>query len=141
MTCKPLWFFIPFFGLLTSCAQISVTPEGVEQQVDLLLQQHQYDKALSTLVKVFPKHPEPARIERLHKEVSNKALSYEKKTVLQADKLIARGKWADALELYELAIRNYSKGTSLRKGLDKLHNIQAARIDELEIDILISHAE
>lgn len=141
MKFKPLYLFIPIFGFFTACAQVPISPESVEQQVDLWLQQQQYDKALDALVKVFPKHSDPRRIERLHKDVSGMALIYEKKTVQQADKLIAQGKWADALTLYDNASKNYSKGSTLKKGLNKLHNIQTKRLNELEIDILINHAE
>ena len=141
MTCKKLRTLIPLLLLLTACAQTPITPKDIEQKVDLWLQQQQYDKALKALVKAFPSHPDPARLKILHKEVSSEATSYEKKTVRHAKKLISEGKWADALELYERAIKNYSKGVKLKKGLNKLHDIQAERIDELEIDILIKHAK
>lgn len=106
-------------------------------QIDQLLKEKQYGEALDRLAGVDPNDPDFSEAIRRHEEVEQSAAQYEAGIERNADKLIRKGQWAEALDRYDEALERLPKSVVLKSGLAKLHNAQRERTQKLEEEKLL----
>jgi tetratricopeptide (TPR) repeat protein len=130
----PLLFgLIPI--LLGGCALL---PSQAPQDVDTLLAQQQYGRALESLARVDPKSPDYAAMAERRREVEAQAANYEQAVREQARRYIAIDDWAAALDHYDEALARLPQSMVLRDGLAQLHQQQATVLEGLEIERLLA---
>lgn len=126
---------------LNGCAYLASVSGDLDAQLDRWTAQQEYGKALAVLAHVKPTRADYAVLMRKRDTILAKAEQYERETVSQATDLARRGQWQQALERYDQALSRLPDGKILQAGHAQLLRQQAARLDELELDLLIARGE
>ncbi len=126
--------------ILGGCVTLPVETDKLGPQVDIWVAEKEYDKAIDALTQVDPKHPDYPQLSERRKEVEKLAAEYERQVIAQAIKLSDKGKWADALGLYDKALGQLADSAALRDGLADLHTRQQAALDEQNLKLLLHEA-
>ncbi len=139
---------LPLFGtllgavLLNGCVVMAVSPgPDLDQELDAWVGDREYGRALDTLARVDPKSPDYQRMAERRRQIEALASTYEKDVVAQAQKDVAKGDWAAALDAYDAAIKRMPGSTVLKDGLAALHRQQSAKVAEQQLELLISRAQ
>lgn len=134
---------LPLFALLAlnGCAYLASVSSDLDARLDSWVAQQEYGKALAALRHVKPTHANYAQLMKQRDAILLKSEQYERETVTQATELARRGQWAQALERYEQALSRLPEGKTLRAGQAQLLKQQAARLDDVELDLLIARGE
>lgn len=127
--------------LLNGCAYLASVSGDLDAQLDRWVAQLEYGKALAALNHVKPTRADYAALMKKRDTILIKAEQYERETVGQAAELARRGQWEQALERYEQALARVPDGKIVQTGHAQLLRQQAARLDELELDLLIARGE
>lgn len=126
---------------LNGCAYLASVSGDLDAQLDRWIAQQEYGKALAALGHVKPTRADYVALMRKRDTILLKAEQYERETVSQATDLARRGQWQQALERYDQALSRLPDGKILQTGHAQLLRQQAARLDELELDLLIARGE
>lgn len=134
---------LPLFLLLSlnGCAYLASVSSDLDARLDRWVAQQEYGKALAALRHIKPTHANYALLMKKRDAILIKSEQYERDTVAQATELARRGQWAQALERYEQALTRLPEGKTLRAGQAQLLKQQAARLDDVELDLLIARGE
>lgn len=126
---------------LGGCALIPVEPgPELQGQLDTWIAERRYGQALDVLSRVDPKSPHYQDMAERRRQVERLSEKYEREVVATARKDVAAGRWAKALDAYDLALERIPSSNLLRDGLAELHRQQAARVAEQELELLIRRA-
>ncbi|MFU8836871.1 MAG: tetratricopeptide repeat protein [Thiohalomonadaceae bacterium] len=123
--------------LLGGCVLL---PSQKTQDVDALLAQQQYGRALEILAQADPRSPEYTAMAERRREVEAQAANYEQTVRDRARQYIASGDWAAALDHYDEALARLPQSMVLRDGLAQLHQQQTQILEDLEIERLLAQA-
>lgn len=126
---------------LNGCAYLASVSGDLDAQLDRWTAQQEYGKALAALDHVKPTRADYVVLMKKRDTILVKAEQYERETVNQATDLARRGQWQQALERYDQALSRLPDGKILQTGHAQLLRQQAARLDELELDLLIARGE
>lgn len=126
---------------LSGCASLEAMRSDIGPRVDRWAAEHEYERALDTIARVDPKHPEyaalHARIPQLEKEAAN----YAQRVIARAEKLAAEEKWQAALDTYEHGLDKLPGNLALREARDRFLRERDERIEYLELRLLISRGQ
>ncbi|MEW6646608.1 MAG: tetratricopeptide repeat protein [Pseudomonadota bacterium] len=134
-----LIFMLPM--LLHGCAYLASVSGDVDHQIEQWVQQQEYGKALSALSYIKPQHPDYARLMKKRDAVVRQAEQYARDTANQSAELARQGQWAQALELSTAALKRFPESSVLQHNHQRLLQQQAARLDEIDLELLQARAE
>jgi tetratricopeptide (TPR) repeat protein len=126
---------------LNGCAYLASVSGEVESHVDRWMEQQEYGKALAALEHVKTGHPDYSQLMKKRETILRQATQYERKTVAKTTELAGQGKWTQALELQAQALSRLPDSAVLQDNQRRLLQLQAARLDELGLDLLLARAE
>lgn len=143
MSLKSLLRLLPLVALLLMQGCSLMQPKGDElaAQLDVLLADKRYGKALDALSRVPPDSPDYPRFAERRKQVEGLAAQHERKTLDEAQQLVTHDRWGEALDLYDEALARLPRSTVLRDGLAELHRLQQARLTVQQHELLIARGE
>jgi tetratricopeptide (TPR) repeat protein len=125
---------------LGGCNLIPVKEDDLDSQIETWVGDKAYGRAIDALTRIDPKNPRYPHFAERRRQVEALAADYERETVAQARKELARGNWAAALDRYDAALERLPKSTVLRDGLAELHQEQSTAVAREELDLLIARA-
>lgn len=140
MRVVPTLFLLGLVIALGGCNLIPVKEDDLDPQIEAWVGDRAYGRAIDALTRIDPKNPRYPHFAERRRQVETLAADYERETVAQARKELARGNWAAALDRYDVAMVRLPKSTGLRDGLAQLHQEQATAIAREELDLLIARA-
>lgn len=123
---------------LGGCAYIASVSDNFEQQLNEWVEQEEYGTALRALSYVKPDRPDYRRLMVRRETILRLSQLYEKRTVNRAEEHLREGRWAEALQLYEVGLDKLPESKALSDGYVHLQRLQAQRLAELETDLLIA---
>lgn len=126
---------------LNGCAYLASVSGDLESQVNQWVQQQEYGKALAALGYVKAEHPDYAQLMKKREAIARRAEQYERETVTQTAELARQGQWEQALQRHAQALSRLPDSTALQTSQQRLLQKQAARLDELELELLLARAE
>lgn len=129
---------IATLALQAGCA-ILTSYNSMESQVAEWIDAKQYGQALEALSSVNPTDPKYPQAADKRKEVEALAARYEQEVRRQTRNDLNNGKWAQALDAYDLALSRLPKSAVLKDGLAQLHQEQAEELERLELKRLLDH--
>ncbi|HEX9802224.1 MAG TPA: hypothetical protein VGB35_03135 [Gammaproteobacteria bacterium] len=135
------WLLIPLVILHSGCAILATNYTQMESQVEQWIADKQYGNALDALSKVDPTDPLYPRAAEKRKEVEALAARYEQEVRRLTRTDLEKGKWADALDTYDVALSRLPKSAVLKDGLAQLHQEQQNELERLELQRLLHHGE
>ncbi|GAB4288425.1 MAG: hypothetical protein Kow0096_00800 [Thiohalomonadaceae bacterium] len=127
--------------LLGGCAYLASVSGDVDRQLDQWVQQQEYGKALNALGYIKPQHPDYARLMKKRDTIARRAEQYARDTASQSAELVRQGQWQQALELSATALKHLPESSVLQHNHQRLLQQQAARLEELELELLQARAE
>lgn len=136
-----LWLLIPLVILQSGCAILATSYTQMESQVEQWIADKQYGNALDALSKVDPTDPLYPRAAEKRKEVEALAARYEQEVRRQTRTDLDKGKWAEALDTYDVALNRLPKSAVIKDGLAQLHQEQQNELERLELQRLLHHGE
>ncbi|WP_127477597.1 hypothetical protein [Sulfurivermis fontis] len=134
-----LILFLP--PLLGGCAYLVSVSGDVDSQLDRWVQQQEYGKALNVLSYIKPQHPDYARLMKKRDTIARRAEQYARETASQSAELARQGHWQQALELSAAALKRLPESSVLQNSHQRLLQQQAARLEEIELELLQARAE
>ncbi len=125
-------------AMQAGCA-ILTTYNSMESQVVEWIDSKQYGRALEALSSVNPTDPNYPQAAEKRKEVEALAARYEQEVRRQTRADLNNGKWAEALDTFDIALARLPKSAVLKDGLAQLHREQTEELDRLELKRLLDH--
>lgn len=130
---RRLLWLLPLLILLQSgCTLLTSFSKG-EAQIDQWVQEKEYGRALKVLGRVDPKDPDYLEAAARRRQVEALAAGYEHDVRQRNNRLLQQGKWAEALDSYDEALRRLPESAVLKDGLARLHRQQAQELETLEL--------
>ncbi len=133
-----LWLLVPIL-LQTGCTVFTSYDQG-ETQINQWVKEEQYGKALSALGNVDATDPDYYVAAKKRKQVEALAAKYAHSIRQKNKRLLAAGKWAEALDSYDDAIDRLPDSVVLKDGLAQLHQRQAHELERVELKRLYGYA-
>lgn len=139
---------LPYIGALTMLAMVgcakpfspdilgdrTVTPE----QIDQLVAEEEYGKALDLFNYVPITHPQYALFQKKLEDVKKRAAVYEKTVLENMRTKMANEEWFAALDEVDAGLEKLPSSSVLELGREELLAKRARRITELETELLIA---
>ncbi|MFQ5990205.1 MAG: tetratricopeptide repeat protein [Candidatus Methylomirabilales bacterium] len=114
-----------------------VTP----QQIDQLVAEEEYGKALDIFNYVPITHPQYALFQKKLTDVKKRAAAYEKAVLKNMRAKMAKGNWSGALDEVDAGLKKLPSSLVLKRGREELLTKRARRIAELETELLIAKGQ
>lgn len=133
-----LWLML-LLALQTGCALLTTSYTENRTQIDQWVSEKEYGRALKALSQIPPKDPHYLEAAEKRKQIEALAAAYEQEVRQENRKLLDEGKWAEAMDSYDEALRRLPESVVLKDGLAKLHRRQSAELDRLELKRLMDH--
>lgn len=138
MTSARLLLLLPLLTLQTGCVLITSYSKG-EDKIQQWVKEKQYGNALKALNNIDPKDPDYLKAADKRKQVEALAAAYEHDVRQHNNRLLQKGKWAEALDSYDEAMDRLPDSVVLKDGLAQLHRDQARELERLELERLLAH--
>jgi tetratricopeptide (TPR) repeat protein len=122
------------------CAYISSYSADLPDKIDILIQQQEYGEALQLLEYAHPSHADYRRLMQQKKRIETLVIKYERQTIQTADKLTRQGKWYQAQQTYEQAIKKVPQSDNLRKAQQAFLIKRDNYLKQLELSLLLNRA-
>jgi tetratricopeptide (TPR) repeat protein len=126
---------------LNGCAYLASVSGDVESHVERWVAEQEYGKALAALSHIKPEHPDYAALMKKRAAIARRAGQYERETVNQGMELARQGQWEQALERTALALSRLPDSSVLQDSQRRLLQQQAARLEQLELELLLARGE
>ncbi|PKM44279.1 MAG: hypothetical protein CVV05_11050 [Gammaproteobacteria bacterium HGW-Gammaproteobacteria-1] len=126
---------------LNGCTYLATFSGNLDEHIDGWVAQQEYGKALTALGHVKPGRADYAQLMKKRDAILLKAERYERDTVSQAAELARQGQWGQALDRYDQALSRLPESSVLRSSRARLEQQRAARLDALELDLLMARGE
>lgn len=123
--------------LLSACVNMPVMHNIAD--VERLVANQQYGRALDILDRVDPKAPDYSERIEQRRQIEALVASHEQDILSQARQHVAAEDWGAALDLYDDALARLPRSTVLREGLDQLHQQQDRELARLDTERLLAH--
>lgn len=136
MTIRALLISVLLTMQLTACTLI--TDKADIHEVDVLVANQHYGRALEILTRIDPKDPDYATIAERRRHIEALASRYEQSIRSQANREITEGNWRAALDRYDDALARLPKSMVLRDGLAQLHQQQTEELERLDKERLLA---
>jgi tetratricopeptide (TPR) repeat protein len=130
--------YVPLLVLLLSACVNMPLKQNVAE-VDLLVANQQYGRALDILARVDPKAPDYSEMAEQRRQIEALAASYEQAIRAQTRQYVEKGNWNAALDLYDDALARLPQSMVLRDGLAQLHQQQNQELERLDTERLLAH--
>lgn len=134
-------FAILLLITLGGCTLLQPQGDALGKRVDALVADKRYGDAQELLGNIPHDSADFKRYAERRKQVDNLAAQYERKVVEDARQLILQERWAQALDLYDLALERMPHSSKLHDGLADLNSLQQQRITGQENVLLINKGE
>lgn len=128
-------------GLSSGCATIVAQRADVTHQINIWLDDHKYDKALSTIAAMAPEHPDYETLNQSTAEITRQREQFIKATLLRAKTFEPQQDWINALDVIQRALSRLPRSPELQAQADYYQQKRQARINNDEAAILIAKAE
>lgn len=122
--------------LISACANLPMKHNADE--VDVLVANKQYGRALDVLARIDPKAPDYSEKAEFRRHVEALAGSYEQAIRAQTREDVEAGNWKAALDLYDEALARLPQSVVLRDGLAQLHQQQKQELERLDTERLLA---
>ena len=130
----PALVLIPTLILSSGC--ITLPGRNDVNEIDTLVANQYYGRALDILARIDPKSPDySARAER-RRHIETLAARYEQAIRTQTREDMEKGNWAAALDRYDDALTRLPQSMVLRDGLAQLLQQQNQELERLELERL-----
>ncbi|MFO7593093.1 MAG: hypothetical protein R6X15_03480 [Pseudomonadota bacterium] len=139
MSYPRLLWLLPLLVLQNGCALLNTSYTKNNSQIEQWVSEKEYGRALKTLSRVSPKDPHYLEAAEKRNQIEALAATYEHDIRQKNRKLLDEGKWAQALDSYDEALRRLPESVVLKDGLAKLHRRQAKELGRLELERLMYH--
>ena len=139
MMSRRLLWLLPLLALQNGCALLTTSYNEDKTQIEQWVSKKEYGRALQALSRVPPKDPHYLDAANKRKQIEVLAAAYEQQVRQENRKLLNEGKWAQALDSYDEALRRLPQSVVLKDGLAKLHRKQSEELDRLELERLRHH--
>jgi hypothetical protein len=133
---------IMLLGQVTGCAILRTSTDNVDAQIDSLLLQRDYGKALA-LVAHLKESPSAsvATLQASQKKINIHIAAYERQVTAEAEKAVAANDWGAAFDSYRAGLSRLPESAVLRQGQQQLLQRHAEHLDALELERLIAKGE
>ncbi len=126
--------------ILSGCIQFSQTKVASLDEIDTLLSNQQYDKALHAAQARKAKKPSPEINNRIN-AIKSQAQRYDEDTSKAIYSLIHKQKTAEAKQTLSQALANHPKGKRLNKINSYLRSSESTQISRLQAQQLLAKSE
>lgn len=124
-------------SLLSSCSTyIASKQDDLNTQIDVWQAENEYGRIFETLNYLKPSHPHYKELLARKKPLQTSAHDYELKIHKETLNLIREKKWAEALDLTDLAAARYPQGKSITKTRQYLLQEQKKQLADIEQKII-----
>lgn len=127
-----------FLLLMPLAACTLISDKADINEVDVLVANQQYGRAMEILTQVDPKDPDYTTIAERRRHIETLASRYEQSIRSQANQDIKEGNWRAALDRYDDALARLPKSMVLRDGMAQLHQQQTEELERLEKERLLA---
>ena len=138
-----VWLFgIVVLSHLSGCASLVPSHGDINDRVDRLLDQQEYDKALA-LVRETRESSPPAigNLQEMEQKINAHIATYEEQVIARAESAAVVGDWGAAFDMYRDALSRVPASTRLRQGEQQLIERHAKYAAMLDLDRLIAKGE
>jgi tetratricopeptide (TPR) repeat protein len=140
MTLSRYYLWLPLLLLQSGCAMLT-SYSKMEPQVNKWVESQQYDRALDALGNVDPKDPAYQEAAKKRRQVEAMAASYEQDIRRKTRNDLDQGHWEAALDTYDEALDRLPQSAVLKDGLAQLHHEQEEKLEQLELERVLAHAQ
>lgn len=141
MLLKHLPPLLLLFVYLTGCTLLQVNTDELDSRLDQWVAEQEYGQALSTLARIPPTDPTYSHFSERRKHIEELAQEYEKSVVRDTERYIQEGKWAQALDTYDLALSRLPDSAVIRDAVARSHLQQKEETVAEERSLLEAKAE
>ena len=129
--------------VLSACTLVPATPSDGDliATADALAAERKFGQALAVLADVTLAHPQYARIAAKRRQIAQSAVAFELEVVGEAQRLVSRGDWAAADQVYVKALATYPQSDVLQNGYAIFKTRRDQRVTNLQRKLLLYEAE
>lgn len=127
--------------LVSACSQLLLMTGSGEQQLNRLLDQQRYQKALQLIDSSNPKHPEHAQLLLRRNAVVQQQQLHIDDAIKQSRQLMQQKQWQQAQQLLTDTLADNSDSPALQKALAELANQQQLFISQQQLALAEHHAK
>lgn len=124
--------------LTTGCSHLIVPGENLTDEVNALIAQEKYGRALAAINRVQPSSTQYKQGKSLKKVVLKKASAYETKLIREAKQQQQQEQWGKAESILKKGISNYPQGKKLQQALEQHISDREKRRHELDVKLMLS---
>jgi tetratricopeptide (TPR) repeat protein len=133
---------IVVLGQLSGCASLVTSNGNATDQVDRLLEQQEYGKALAVVRDARESSsPAMANLQETEQRINAHIATYEQQVIARAEDAAVVGEWGAAFDLYRDALSRVPDSALLRQGEQQLVERHAKYAAMLDLDRLIAKGE
>ena len=127
---------------LAACASLVTSRGDANEQVERLLDQQEYGKALAVVRDARDNSPSAiVNLQELEQRVQAQVAIYEQQVITRAESAAVVGEWGAAFELYREALLRLPNSAPLRQGEQELVERHSKYAAMLDMDRLIAKGE
>src|SRR5512137_2420114 len=120
---------------LTGCASLVTSRGNANEQVDRLLDQQEYGKALAVMREARASSaPAISDLEETQDRINAYIAAYEQQVIAKAESAAVVGEWGEAFDLYRDALSRVPDSVPLRQGEQQLVERHAKYAAMLDLD-------
>jgi tetratricopeptide (TPR) repeat protein len=133
---------IVVLGQLSGCASLVTSNGNATGQIDRLLEQQEYGKALAVARDARESSsPATANLQETEQRINAHIATYEQQVIARAEDAAVVGEWGAAFDLYRDALSRVPDSVPLRQGEQQLVERHAKYAAMLDLDRLIAKGE
>jgi len=131
--------FVALIGplLLCSCTHFYAFDSNLSQRVEQWNNKQFYGRSISTLELVKPNHDKYTELQSLLTITKQLASRYETNTIANAQNLIERKHWQQALDLYNEGVSNLPNSQPMAQAKKDFHTKRQRRTDDLYFQLAL----
>ena len=141
MKITPYLILLVFSLQLTACAHYYANRDDLATMVDNWLEEREYGRALETLSRVKPSHPDYQRLEAMYSRTLREAEGFEQSVVTRAQSLYLQQEWLQAKEVYDEGLAKLPNSQTITNARNEFLQKREIELKGHRQSLLISTAE